>query len=513
VLTVECLLNPIVSGGTSYPVYVGFLPAVDIARVAEAPSFLRTTPHQQIATNIASQPVRDWQRPIDPDRVTTIADTFDNTGRLMPNPVLLAQNAFTAGVIQIVPKTIPNSPQLTGSYVVTIDDTAQQSGQKPLWILDGQHRIAGLSQSHQRNNPVPVVFLLDGGAGAYSSPLLASLFAQVTTSATKLDDLHNEWLTFAFELDEYAPSRPQAAVARRSFEAVAALCRTPAYQGQANPFGNQVQFNEHLAVSPAHGGFSYKCTALKQLLYRNYFNQPAAAGHLNPDELAEQLALSYSALHSVVGSQPDSVFFGTTAKQQTIMQDAFLIGVCARLLKHGPPPDWANILKTLRFHQTNWDFSWTRAMSGPANTVSKRIAIRVLSGAIAEGSLPEGSGSLADYLKGNGATVRIALSALTANDRPKRQGRIELEVVRGGNTSQAVHEHRHVKVIDQSSNIGKLEVVDASVRGQPLQYREITGRGLVLTPELPNPLKLMFLMSHYGDQHHHAELEISWVDA
>src|SRR4051812_28966389 len=109
-LSIECLLNEIVSGGTPYPVYVGFLPAEDIARVAEAPSFQRTTPHQQIATNIASQPVKDWQRPIDPDRVQVISDTFDDSGRLMPNPVLLAQNAFVSGGIQITPKTLGNSP-------------------------------------------------------------------------------------------------------------------------------------------------------------------------------------------------------------------------------------------------------------------------------------------------------------------------------------------------------------------------------------------------------------------
>jgi hypothetical protein len=510
VLTVECLFNPIVSGGTAFPVYVGFLSAVDIARVAAAPSFLQTTPHQEIATNIESQPVRDWQRPIDLNRVETIAETFDGSGRLMPNPVLLAQNAFASGVIHINPKTIPNSPQLTGSYAVTIDDTPQPSGQKPLWILDGQHRIAGLSKSVQKDNPVPVVFLLDGGSGAYTSPLLASLFAQVTTSAMKLDDLHNEWLTFAFELDDYAPSRTHAHVARQSFETVAALCRTPAYQGQANPFANQVQFNEHLTVSPAHGGFSYKCTVLKQLLDKNYFNQPAAAAHLTPAELAEQLALSYLALHSIVGSQPDSVFFGVPAKQQSVMQDAFFVGVCACLLKNGAPLDWTSILKKLHFHQTNWDFSWTRTMSGPANTISKKIAIRVLSDALSSSTLPTGSGSIADHLRGNGAAVKVAFSALTAAGRPKRPGRIEVEVLRGSTQSQAAQQHPHIRVVSQSSNIGKLEVVDATARGRQVQYREITRRGLVLGGSLPNPLELMFIMSHYGDQHSQAELQVNW---
>ena len=117
----------------------------------------------------------------------------------MPNPVLLAKNAFVHG-ITIGQKTIDGMPYNTGTFIIEVPDTDGDPSQRPLWILDGQHRIAGLSKSQQKNDPVPLVLLLDDGSGSYTSPLLASLFAQVTTAATKLDDLHNEWLTYAFEL-------------------------------------------------------------------------------------------------------------------------------------------------------------------------------------------------------------------------------------------------------------------------------------------------------------------------
>lgn len=509
-LTVECMQTTAPSGTAHYPIYIGFMPAKDIARIAEAPSFQHTTPHQQIATNVASQPVRDWQRPLDDGRVATIASTFDGSGHLMPNPVLLAQNAFIGGKINIVPKTIAGQPTLTGTYLVQIDDSDGSAAQKPLWILDGQHRIMGMAKSNQKDNPLPVVLLLDGGTGAYTSPLLASLFAQVTTSATKLDDLHNEWLTFAFGLDAYALSGPSSEAATNAFDTVAHLCRTTAYQGSANPFYNAVQFNEHLAFRPTHGGFSYKCTALKSILFRNYYNQPSSHGHLPAADLAEQIALSYSDLHSVIGSQPNSVFFGPSAKQQTIMHDSYLVGVCSRLLTSGVPLSWQGILKTLRFHETNWDFSWIRSLSGPANTASKKIAENVMSEALSTATLPAGSNNIADHLKGNAASVTVQFSALTSAGRPTKKGRIIYEVLRGSTGSQSAQQHPHIKVAAMSSNIGKLEVVDATVAGRPQHYAEITGRGLVLEDGLPNPLELMFIMTHYGDLHHQAELQVNW---
>ena len=62
-MQIECLRSHVVSGGHTYPIYVGFMKAADIAKVAVAPAFSRTTPNQQIADNITSQPVKDWQRP------------------------------------------------------------------------------------------------------------------------------------------------------------------------------------------------------------------------------------------------------------------------------------------------------------------------------------------------------------------------------------------------------------------------------------------------------------------
>ncbi|WP_330319992.1 hypothetical protein OG927_09770 [Streptomyces clavifer] len=509
-MRIECLRSSISSGNKVFPIYIGFASAAEISNIAVAPAFTRQTDHQQIAANITAQPVRDWQRPINHDRVAQIAEVFDDSGAIMPNPVLLAKNAFTSG-IEIRPKRIDATSYNTGTYIVEVRDDVKDPTQKPLWILDGQHRITGLSKSAQSGDPVPVVLLLDDGSNAYSSPLLANLFAQVTTAATKLDELHNEWLTYAFDLGKYSPSRNSSDASKRAFETVVELCRTPTFRGESNPFFNNVQFNEHRTASPTFGGFAFKCSALGDLISRHYYNQPVQnRAHLNPSELAAELSHAYIALHQTVGNHATSVFFGKGQSQQAIMQEAFLVGTLARNLAYGSTADYSSLLQDLKFQNTNWDFSWVRTLSGPANTVSKRIARSVLEDALVYGKLPEASGNLADHLKGNGAAVVLTFSELTPAGRPAKQGKEQYKMLRGATGSHNAGTTTHVKVTGQTSNVGDYEILDAKTIGRPLRYKEMEGKGLHLSSNYANPLEIVVVMKHYGDLSSQSELQINW---
>ncbi|MFG3441135.1 hypothetical protein ACGF0J_28120 [Nonomuraea sp. NPDC047897] len=509
-MQIECLRSHISSGGKVFPIYIGFASAAQISSIAVAPAFTTNTDHQQIAANISAEPVRDWQRPINHERVDQIAHAFNNSGGLMPNPVLLAKNAFASG-ISISPKQIPNTSYDTGTFIVDVPEGAQDSASRPLWILDGQHRIAGLSKSAQSQDPVPIVLLLDDGSNSYSSPLLASLFAQVTTAATKLDELHNEWLTYAFDLGKYSIENTTSSAAKLAFESVVDICRTPSFRGTSNPFFNNVQFNEHRPAAPTYGGFTFKCNKLADLITRHYYNLPLQHHkHLNPAELASELSHAYLALHQTVGNQESSVFFGKAQKQQTIMQEAFLLGVLARALAHGPTADYRALLQDLKFQNTNWDFSWVRTLSGPPNTVSKKIARAVLEDALVTGTLPESSGTLADYLKGNGAAVVLTFSQLTPAKRPARHGREEYKMTRGAVGSHNAGTATHVKATEQTSNVGDFAIVDAKTAGRHLHYKEMAGKGLVLSEKYSRPLEIIVIMDHYGDLSSESELQINW---
>lgn len=511
---ISCLKAEVESGSRRYPVFIGFLEAEAVASIAAAPSFSPSTPHRDIAVNVLEPPVEDWQRPLDIERVDKIRSTFNNSGALMPNPVLLSANGVAGnGHVRIRRQSASGSIP-TDIWVVEVDEP-DLGDPRPLWILDGQHRIQGLAASRQKRNRIPVVLLLnDSDHRAYSGSDFAELFAQVTTSAQKLDALHNEWLTYAFELDDYDPRRADHVHHKRAMTAVAELCRrSNLSDGQPNPFANAVRFNPENPQARI-GGFSYNCSDLKELLRRHYFG--VAPDPLEPAEVGEQVALAILGLKEVVRApQEESVFFGTSEFGQLPMQDAFIIGLLAHLRVHGPPSDWKDVLERLAFSETDWRFkTWINSLSGKSGTVSRQLAERVFASVFSTGQLPGGVTNLADHLKGNRARLRLVFSYLTPAGRPRTADSETVELSRGDNITHSPGDRRHVRVarVAGADNIGRLEVLNALSRpGAPIRYPAIARGGVVLDDTFgEGRLQLVFHMEHYGGLTSEAEITLTW---
>ncbi len=110
-------------GNQTYPIFIGFLSGADLVTIAEAPAFTEMTTHEQIATNILTPPIKDWQRPLDQARVQKIADVYSNNSELMPNPVLLSENALLGSIgYSVTPQMVHN--QTTGMCIVDIPGPA-----------------------------------------------------------------------------------------------------------------------------------------------------------------------------------------------------------------------------------------------------------------------------------------------------------------------------------------------------------------------------------------------------
>lgn len=511
-VSLKCLKTHVSTGGRVFPIFVGFLPAEDILKVASAPSFDVGAPHQAIADNVLRPPVEEWQRPLDDLRVTAISNVFSDVGNLMPNPVLLSENVNSHTTIPAHQETAVHGVP-TNIWVVEIPEPSTGSPY-PLWILDGQHRINGLARSAQSSNNVPLVLLLNEGVASYTGGLLAKIFAQVTTSATELDVLHNEWLTFAFELEDYDPARrSDANEQRRAMQTVAEACRLANVDasGTPNAFFNRVAFNVHLAT-PSDPAFFYNCVELQDLIRRHYFSRAANAGHLRPEEVAKQLGLAIAALRSSIPApHSDSVFFGDPDHEQGYMQDGFIAGVLTFLLEHGAPTDWAAELDNLEFPRTDWNFrSWVTTLHGGTATTSKKMAINVMSSVFRARSLPSGSRNLAEFLRGNDATVTVQFSEVTARGRASRVGRREVHLKSGARLTELITPRRHIKLAKITENIGSVRVLDQTpVRGEPVEYP--VRRGMVLdSGTTPNPLNLVVTMLHYGGNRSVAELTVRW---
>lgn len=513
-VSILCLKKQISTGNYNYPVFIGFATPTEILQVASVPSFSAMTNHSEIASNILTTPVRDWQRPLNENRVIEIANTFNNPSELMPNPVLICENMLaSSGQIQIAQQNLSGIPANIWEIKVSLPIN---SNSKPMWILDGQHRIYGLSQSLQSTNPIPVVLLLNHDSQVYAGKFVAKLFAQVTTAAKPLDVLHNEWLTFAFKLQSYAQSNPNGQDNLNAMETVSELCRNQTFHNVPNPFFNKIQFNmfdaNAINCRPQAGGFHYNCLELKEVIRRFYYNSSSSHGmHLPPLQLAEQLANAFIALTKSVALPHDStVFFGSPKYEQKIIQDAFWVGVLSSILARGPYNivDWESLFQKLKFPVTDWNFNnWYKSLSGPVGAISKRLVINVFADAFRNQNLPTSTGTMADYLKGNDAKIILEFSLLTASGNVSRSGKTDMTLVSGNRLSMNISPARHVKVRYKSGNIGKLEIIDTQhPPGSVITYPE---NGFKLY-NIKQPLKLLLRMQHYGGSEGKAWVDLTW---
>ena len=511
VIRIPALKETIESGELSYPIYLALMEAEVISEIADVPSYLDSTTNADIARNVSTIPVKEWQRPRIPAKVSAIRQLFSNSGEFMPNPILIGENPHASVKPMFEPVLVGGSS--TSVWELQIAQGTSGS-EKPLWILDGQHRIAGLSESAQSSNPVPVVFLLNEGSNYYSADTLAKIFAQVTTSATPLDALHREWLSYAFKLNHYSPQELHSTEQKKSMKAVIFLCMTPSVDGQPNPFYDRIQYNDRLPPSRIQpGGHLYSCIELKDIVYYFYYSAQKSQSELDPYDLAKEMCLARIALASVIRTPVDrSVFFGNESHHQKIMEDAFWSGVLRYLAVRGAPRSWKDILRTLRFDSTNWDFSWKVSLHGRHQSTSKKLAIKVMEDIFHKRKLPSGSNSIADLLRGNGAQFQLEAYRLTpAGYRSTRQTKV-LKVRRGDTTSFPIEPCVGIRLLNRSLNIQDVVVTDKKAPpGTLVEYKQVLRGGMKLNESShKKPLELLFTLKHYGGVRSTADVQIDW---
>jgi hypothetical protein len=278
-LKLVCQKHVIRTGGVDYPFYLGAANSKDLVNVAIAPSFKPGTANSEIAREVLDPPTKHWQRPIDELNVEAIRDRFDTDGEIMPNPVLLAVNPDMESEVTIKEQTLASGVS-TGLWEISINinDSAEQ---KPLWIIDGQHRVKGLSLTAKNNPPLPFV-LLYSTQQAYMPKTLARIFAQVTTMAKALNPIHHAWMQYVFNLGKYS----QDSYDWKSMKSVAILCSTQSFGTKPNLFYNKIQFNPEVEVtSIAPGGFDFDAKYLQELLRDKYFKNEGHGNILSENEL------------------------------------------------------------------------------------------------------------------------------------------------------------------------------------------------------------------------------------
>ena len=472
-VTILCQRYEIQKGGTTYPFYLGALDAKELNSVSFAPSFSKNTPHSDIANEVLNPPTKHWQRPLIEAKVEKIAERFDRDDEIMPNPVLLA---VAPGAQISVDRERNAAGAETGLWRIVVSSLGREAA-KPLWIIDGQHRIAGLAASKLTSSPVPFV-LLHSDQLVYVPTTLAKIFAEVTTQATPLNSIHQAWMQYVFELTPFEQGSPDW----RAMKATALLCETQLVESNPNPFYGRIGFNPDLGgLGVVPNGFAYDAKSLQELLRDKYFQEMGGQHRLSELEIAEQLSLAVSALKTVVkGNVDQSAFFGVERFEQKYFRDGFIAGVCAHLLAHGKPADWVSVLEKMNFSRTDWNVDpWVISTGGAAGTASKRIAFAAFEHIFREGELPENVDSLVNYFLGEDAELEIEFRTIAEDGQViKKQSEIRRLPLSGSIDylkCDAPAGVRWVKISTPSKNVGKVTIA-LEVRPYDDEYSQTSFR-------------------------------------
>lgn len=305
-----------------FDVYTGFMTAKEVKEYAKVPSFPKTKSNYDIANSLHSVPVDEWQRPEDEDKVNKIADLYSlpTDDNVMPNGILLGVNVdalepegdATGSVCVIEPLVVGPGSGTPVPDVYTLR-LGIVGGLAPLLILDGQHRVAGLKISSQKDQPIPFVLCKDG----FVASKLAEIFTHVTTEATPMKALHKAWMQYSFELGQFkSPARQNAA--RTAIH----LCTDD------GTFQKKIQFNDYQEISAdtTRGGFNqgefnfigWTKTVSDQ--YYSKFSDPSL--YPDPAKVAAAITTSIDAMRECTEDHRNSKFF--TPKSHKILCSTFL---------------------------------------------------------------------------------------------------------------------------------------------------------------------------------------------
>lgn len=427
-IRVNCISNLVDINGTEYWLYMGYLSANDILRIARVPSFSETKTNVQIAEGIPphKDPVEDWQRPVIDDKIETISRIYSSSteNNLMPNPVIISENPLLRDDDDIDVDISPFQAQL-GQHQDQVQDLhvvefTFTENKKPLWLLDGQHRTLGMKDTSKLAGPgldgidrseQPIPFILLHG-DSFDPSQLAKIFTHVTSGATAMDPIHKDWMHYSFKLPKYDLVKNQSAM-----ETVTNLCIDSHYGDSSggriqNPLYDKIRFNPKLEPK-GYYAFEFDAPNWSTWISKIYYDGNSSP--LDPSELAAQVAYSIKAFHDLDSNRKNaakgSVLFDNSAKRLSRLAEAYLCAVLNFLRNTCPAGmtfnEWKSHLSDpIRdFGANDWTMPWVGGLDGAAGNKSRQLAERVFEKYLSENSTV--GHKITDYLKGEGAALQL----------------------------------------------------------------------------------------------------------
>ena len=201
---------------------------------------------------------QEWQRVVSQKRVLAIRDFANAEDSYIFNPVLLYLDLTNDHVHEVKPLNGKGKIQVDFSFLSKRSDgwtdyvpKPKNTDTRPLWIIDGQHRVRGFGASERgAHMPLPYVLIVsrDGDDPVETERLVAKVFTEINTMSVPIDDLHQIYLRYKFGMkgssrttdyswdengEPTADSRPQ----RRAYELALHMASS-----RDSPLYNMIEF-------------------------------------------------------------------------------------------------------------------------------------------------------------------------------------------------------------------------------------------------------------------------------
>ena len=329
---IELMAVPFEQNGVT--AFMGVATAGDLDSISSVPWMDPLAKSKDFANDIlnGNMDENQWQRMINHKRVDDIRNFAEQSDKNLFNPVLLyVEDKFVKISGKGKEKKISIPFGFLKEHLGSFTDyfpKPDEVDHRPVWIIDGQHRVRGFGSS-KRGSRMAIPFVLLIGDGSVKKVAeIALLFTQINTTSKPLDELHKIYLNYQFCIDDgvvkygveldghgkkiistYDLPKPnhEGRVLRRSYELALYLAAHA-----SSPILDCVIFQR-----PAGVNISNKMVADAKAIILNtkqWFSAGIYSGE-EADEFANDEVLNfYKALHEHCNSWPDGVLRWQTGR-------------------------------------------------------------------------------------------------------------------------------------------------------------------------------------------------------
>ena len=404
------LRGTITIAGRDFPMYSGFVSPEFVDEFSKVPNFdnavdSNLTVAQQIPQTDQDNSPTKWQRPRIQSKINQIRALatknndlpvgFDpvDQAEIIPNAILLAVDPSSVAKDDhdVRVEDVPHAPDSLKTMIW--EKVPGPDGEKPLWIVDGQHRTLGLKEADSvKRQDHPVIILYDDAGEAYPHAMVAKIFGQVTTHATQLEPAHKEWLEYCFSQGKY--SGIEATARSNAMRTLLRMCTVDTPKAGVN---NEGRFKDAIPFHPkkSYGGFrgfTYRLVDGEfgegveietkkrkhnwiDLLVENLWTQPNLdADTHTPSDCADAILTAIAALWDLDTAHNAGSHFFSIEDPKPPLCDMWLIELLKRLVSRPEMIGWSKAEWTTFLTQRHFATDWSVFGNiGAANPTSMEL--------------------------------------------------------------------------------------------------------------------------------------------